>query len=59
MNVGRDFKKAVEHAKDNTRLDGQPRYLHMYGGVLWLSKTAPTCGHWMVTPDGEVINVEE
>lgn len=59
MNVGRDFNKAVEQAKANAARTGTPRYLHTHGGVLWMSFDPPTCGHWKITPEGEVIKVEE
>jgi hypothetical protein len=59
MNLGRDFKKAVEQAKANAARTGKPRYLHVYGGVLWLSFDPPSCGHWLITPGGEVMDIDE
>lgn len=59
MNAGRDFDKACKQAKANAKLDDKPRYLHSYNGVLWLGKTPPTCGHWIVMPSGEVSEVKE
>jgi hypothetical protein len=59
MNVGKDFGKAVEHARANASRTGKPRYLHTYNGVFWMSFDPPTCGYWMVTPSGELIEVKE
>lgn len=59
MNIGRDFDKATSQARANASLAGEPRYLHLYNGVFWLSPQPPACGHWKVTPDGQVTRVKE
>lgn len=37
MNAGKDYRKARAHAQANADADGQPRWLHQYQGVWWIS----------------------
>jgi hypothetical protein len=39
MNAGRNMKKAYAAAQDNADWTGEPRYVHMYNGVFWISKS--------------------
>jgi hypothetical protein len=40
VNAGRDYRKARRQAQANADLTGTPRWLHLYGGVWWISKDA-------------------
>jgi hypothetical protein len=40
MNAGKDRSAAMDLARENANRDGQPRYVHWYGGVYWIEKTS-------------------
>lgn len=41
MNTGtNDYGVAAIQARANAESSGEPRWLHMYGGTFWISKTA-------------------
>lgn len=39
MNAGRDYGKAKRQAQANADWSGEPRWLSLYNGVWWVSKT--------------------
>lgn len=39
MNAGRDYIKARQHAQANADRTQTLRWLHMYNGAWWISKT--------------------
>ena len=39
MNAGTDYTKAKQHAQANADYTGTPRWLHLYAGTWWISKT--------------------
>jgi hypothetical protein len=43
-NLGTDRTKALQQCYANAKLDGKPRYLHLYRGVYWSNREPPTPG---------------
>lgn len=41
MNAGKDYKQAHRQAQANANRDYKSRYLHLYNGAWWISKTKP------------------
>ena len=39
MNAGKNRDKAIQQAQVNANLTGTPRWVHLYNGVYWISKT--------------------
>ena len=44
MNAGTKRYLALEQALANARANGQPRFLHKYGGVYWIEDNPPAPG---------------
>jgi hypothetical protein len=55
MNVGRDYRKAINHGKANAQLTGQVHYLFSYNSTYWLDKGKPQPPYTEIRPDGTVM----
>jgi hypothetical protein len=53
VNAGRDYLKAKRQAQANADYTQTPRWLHLYGGVWWITKTQVHDGE-LIRPDEEI-----